>query len=203
MKTPSPANAPTSPNLHRSQKALKRLNTLGTLILMVVAAALSIALSSWKVFWAFVGIAFAIEILFSAAARLVDSADRPLTVGDLRGLDRIIGASAGIAMVLVLIGTTEQFVWSNTDKPLSIQIQSDHRSTSLTEDQYRLFAWECEANYGRGPVEVKRSGQDSYVRCGGMWPSRKTLAAKTEQFDKASKAYWSDPNAPVTIPLSK
>lgn len=106
-----------------------------------------------------------------------------------------------IAAGMALLGAAERYTWFNSEVPS--YVQSDHRSTALTEDQYRLFAWECEAKFGRGPVEVRRAGPDSYVRCGRLWPGISTLAAKTEQYEKASKAYWKDPNAPATIPLSE
>lgn len=188
---------------HVPSFALKRLNAWAALILIAVAASVSILTHSWSVFWGFAAVVVAIEVLASVATRLFARVERPLTVGDLRGLDRALAGIAVVAIALGLLGIAERYTWFNAEVPASLLVQSDHRSTALTEDEYRLFAWGCEANFGRGPVEVRRAGSDSYVRCGGLWPSVRTLAAKTEQYEKASKAYWKDPNAPATIPLSK
>ncbi|WP_329832752.1 hypothetical protein [Stenotrophomonas geniculata] len=188
---------------HVPSLALKRLNAWAAVILLAVAASVSILSRSWSVLWAFCAVAVAIEVLASIATRLFVREDRPLTVGDLRSLDRVLAGVAVVAMTMGLLGIAERYIWFNTEAPASLLVQSDHRDTALTEDEYRLFAWECEAKFGRGPVEVRRAGSDSYVRCGGIWPGVRTLAAKTEQYEKASKAYWKDPNAPATIPLSK
>lgn len=143
------------------------------------------------------------EVLASVVTRLFEREDRPLTAGDLRSLDWVLAGVAVIAMAMGLLGLAERYIWFNTEVPASLLVQLDHRDTALTEDKYRLFAWECEAKFGRGPMEVRRAGSDSYVRCGGIWPGVRTLASKTEQYEKASKAYWQDPDAPATIPLSK
>lgn len=177
---------------------------MASVLIILVAAAMSILFNSWAMFWTISGFAIAIEIFFAALWRLVCCpVDRQLTVGDIRGLDRIIAFTALAALVLAVIGTADRVIWSERDTPYSVQIQSDYRSGTLTDDQYRLFAWSCEEKYGKNPVETMRSGQDTYVRCGGQWPGRLTLAAKTDQFNRAFASYWDDPNKPVTITPKK
>lgn len=172
-------------------------------LFIVIAAALAALFNSWTMFWTLSGFAFAIELFFAALSRLVSPAARPLTVGDIRGLDRIIAFTALGAVILAVVGVADRVIWSDRDTPLAVQIQSDYRSGTLTDDQYRLFAWSCEEKYGKNPVETKRSGQNTYVRCGAQWPGRLTLAAKTDQFDRAFASYWDNPNKPVTLTTKK
>ncbi|MDC9654404.1 hypothetical protein [Xanthomonas perforans] len=140
-----------------------------------------------------------LEVFGVSARRLWSRPEREVKVEDFRGLDKSVLTFIAGWIVFVVIVVATQLLWNH--KLLPSFAFKDYRSKPLSDDQFRLYAWGCEAIAGK-PFFTTKEGDFTYVECGPLTPSvaKLRLAARTTDVDRAMNSYFESPNKAVKLP---
>lgn len=167
-------------------------------ISLALCMAMSFGMTSAVPLIAATGFFVAIEIFGVSARRLNLPKDHVIKAEDFRSMDKTVLTLMGGWILFGLLIFVSQMLWNNHLLP-SFAF-SDYRSTSLSDERFRLYAWGCDHINGK-PFFTSDEGEYRFVECGKPGGMKMRIAGRKSDVERAMDSYFEAPNKPVVLPV--